>query len=145
MDEGVGSFELCVQIFNDPSFFPTHTNITFFLHLVSMPGTAGKLTTYQNAVPTVTYFLSIDGSDYVELTPSNNPLGPFTADPSTHRQCFNVTIINDEALEDTERFNLNLTLAGGSTVPVVVDPDISEVEISDEDGLFRAYIFLTIP
>ena len=58
---------------------------------------------------------------------------PFTSDPSTHRQCFNVTIIDDEALEDTERFNLDLTLAGGSTVPVVVDPTVSEVEIIDID------------
>ena len=59
---------------------------------------------------------------------------PFTSDPSTHRQCFNVTIIDDEALEDTERFSLNLTLAEGSNVPVVVNPDISEVEIVDEDS-----------
>ena len=79
-------------------------------------------------------FLSIDGSDYVELVPLNNPLVPFNSDPSTHRQCFNITIINDEALEDTERFSLNLTLAEGSTVPVVVDPDVSEVEITDQDG-----------
>ena len=59
---------------------------------------------------------------------------PFTSDPSTHRQCFNVTIIDDEALEDTENFSLNLTLAGGSTVPVVVSPDVSTVEIIDNDG-----------
>ena len=59
---------------------------------------------------------------------------PFTSDPSTHRQCFNVTITDDEALEDTERFRLNLTLAEGSNIPVVVNPDISEVEIVDEDS-----------
>ena len=57
---------------------------------------------------------------------------PFTSDPSTHKQCFNVTIINDGALEDTEIFSLNLTLVG-STVPVVVDPDTSVVEITDRD------------
>ena len=58
---------------------------------------------------------------------------PFTSDPSTHRQCFNVTIIDDGALEDTEIFSLNLTLVGGSTVPVIVDPDTSVVEITDRD------------
>ena len=58
----------------------------------------------------------------------------FTSDASTHRQCFNVTIIDDEALEDTERFNLSLTLADGANVPVVVDPDVSEVEIIDKDS-----------
>ena len=59
---------------------------------------------------------------------------PFTSDPSTHKQCFNVTIINDGALEDTEIFGLNLTLVS-STVPgpVLVDPDTSVVEIIDRD------------
>lgn len=74
-----------------------------------------------------------DPNDYTEITDSNNPLVPFTSDPSTHRQCFDVTIIDDGLLEDTERFNLSLTIAGNSTVPVVVDPAFSEVEIIDED------------
>ena len=63
----------------------------------------------------------------------------FTSDPSTHRQCFNVTITDDLVLEDTERFSLTLTLADGSNVPVVVDPDVSEVEIIDNDGLLSIY------
>ena len=58
---------------------------------------------------------------------------PFTSDPSTHRQCLNVGIIDDDALEDTEMFSLSLALAGISSVPVVVDPIFSEVEIIDED------------
>ena len=58
----------------------------------------------------------------------------FTSDPSTHRQCFNVTITDDLVLEDTERFILTLTLADGSNVPVVVNPDVSEVEIVDDDS-----------
>ena len=76
---------------------------------------------------------NLDGTDYVEITVSNNPLVPFTSDPSTHRQCFNVTIIDDEVLEDAERFNLSLTL-DGSSVPLRVNPDVSEVEIVDRDG-----------
>ena len=60
---------------------------------------------------------------------------PFTSDPSTHRQCFNVTIIDDDNLEDTERFSFNLTLVGDSTVPVNVIPDVSTVEITDNDGM----------
>ena len=82
-----------------------------------------------------------DTSDYVELNSSNNPLVPFTSDPSTHRQCFDVTIINDDVLEDTEGFSLSLTLAGDSSVPVVVRPDVSEVEIVDGDGRnFTTYL-----
>ena len=75
-----------------------------------------------------------DPSDYDEFTSSNNPLVSFTSDPSTHRQCFAVNITDDEALEDTERFSLTLTLADGSNVPVLVSPDVSEVEITDDDG-----------
>ena len=75
-----------------------------------------------------------DSSDYLELNSSNNPLVAFTSDPSTHRQCFNVTIINDSAVEISERFNLSLTLADGFDIPVIVDPDTSEVEIIDNDG-----------
>ena len=79
-----------------------------------------------------------DSSDYLELNSSNNPLVAFTSDPSTHRQCFNVNITDDLILEDTERFSLTLTLADGN-VPVVVDPDVSEVDIVDDDGLLSVY------
>ena len=58
---------------------------------------------------------------------------PFTSDPSTHRQCFDVTIFDDNILEDTETFNLTLSLVSGSSVPVTILPDVSEVEIVDED------------
>jgi hypothetical protein len=57
----------------------------------------------------------------------------FTQDPSTHRQCFSVNITDDEFLEETEGFNLVLSLAEGSTVPVEVLPPVSEVEIKDDD------------
>ena len=58
---------------------------------------------------------------------------PFTSDPSTHTQCFNVTIIGDDILEATERFNLTLSLVDGSSIPVTILPDESEVEIVDID------------
>ena len=76
---------------------------------------------------------SQDVADYTQITASNNPLVPFISDSATHRQCFNVTIIDDGVLEDTETFSLNLTLVEGSTIPVVVDPDTSVVEITDMD------------
>lgn len=53
----------------------------------------------------------------------------------THRQCFSVTIIDDEALENDENFSLILTLAEGSTVPVTITPSISEVIILDNDSM----------
>ena len=59
---------------------------------------------------------------------------PFTSDPSTHRQCFNVSIIDDRDVEDSERFILDLSLTGDSTVPINVIPNVSTVEITDDDG-----------
>lgn len=80
-------------------------------------------------------FLHSDDEDYEEITSFVNPLVPFTEDSSTHTQCFNVTIFDDEILEDAETFRLNLTLAAGSTYPVIVVPSISQVEIIDNDGM----------
>ena len=74
-----------------------------------------------------------DQNDYDEFTSSNNPLVAFTSDPSTHRQCFNINITDDSAVESSETFNLSLSLVDGSNVPVLVDPDTSEVEIIDND------------
>ena len=77
-----------------------------------------------------------DANDYTEFTSSNNPLVAFTFDPSTHRQCFNVNITDDLILEDTERFNLTLTLADAN-IDVVVSRNISEVEIVDDDCKYQ--------
>ena len=81
-----------------------------------------------------------DGTDYGEITSSNNPLMAFTSDPSTHRQCFNVSITDDDVLESIETFGLLLTLLPGSTVSVVVNPELSTVEIVDDDGKMVQYI-----
>ena len=79
---------------------------------------------------------ALDEADFVEITSSNNPLVAFTSDPSTHRQCFNVTITDDEVLEDTQRFSLKLTLNDRSErLNVLINPDISLVEITDSDGM----------
>lgn len=59
---------------------------------------------------------------------------PFTPDNLTHKQCFNVTINDDKAVEATEMFSFNLSLADGSNVKVVVSPDVFNIEIMDEDG-----------
>lgn len=69
----------------------------------------------------------------MEIVNDSNPLVPFTSDPSTHKQCFNVTVIDDDALEDTEDLFLGLFLAENSSVPVLVDPPISEVDIVDDE------------
>ena len=58
---------------------------------------------------------------------------PFTSSHSTHRQCFNVTIIDDRILEDNETFSLRLSQAGNSSVPVIIHPNVSTIKIVDDD------------
>ena len=82
-----------------------------------------------------------DENDYTEITSDNNPLVPFTSDPSTHRQCFNVTITDDEAIEEVETFIFSLIVVE-NTIPVTVRPDSSEVEIIDNDGMVTCIIDL---
>ena len=43
VNESVGSFELCVRIFNDPASLPNHTEINFSLELLSTSGSASKM------------------------------------------------------------------------------------------------------
>ena len=143
VDEDVGSFELCVRILSDPSSFPTHTDLSFSLDLETLSATAGTncmlaLETEQLCVICL-FQCILDSSDYVEISSSNNPLVPFTSDPTTHRQCFNVTITDDLVLEDTEFFSLSLSLAGGSTIPVTISPSVSTVEITDNDGNQKSF------
>lgn len=74
-----------------------------------------------------------DSSDYLEITETNNPLLSFTSDPKTHRQCFNITINDDAVSEYTENFFLSLTLDANYSVPVIIHPPISQVDIKDDD------------
>ena len=41
VNEGIGSFQLCVRIFTEASLLPIHINFSFFLSLESLPGSAG--------------------------------------------------------------------------------------------------------
>ena len=42
VDEGDGSFVLCVLILTEAELLPTHTNFSFFLALATVSGTAGN-------------------------------------------------------------------------------------------------------
>lgn len=89
------------------------------------------------------YLIFLSGAaDFDAINATNNPLVAFTSDSSTHRQCFNVTIIDDQELEISERFSLNLNLSQvtGHTLNITVFPDVSIVEITDEDGMWTLLI-----
>ena len=135
---------MCVRIFNDLSSLPTHTDFSFSLDLQTQPITAGMtiiilFKNFRKQLYSVKFFIFLDSNDYVEISSSNNPLVPFTSDPTTHRQCFDVTITDDLVLENAESFSLSLSLAGGSTVPVTISPSVSTVEITDNDGNQKSF------
>ena len=70
-------------------------------------------------------YLFSGGSDYIE----NNAQLIFS--PGMTRQCFNVSIINDESFENVEEFFVNLT----TTDPLVLlSPVFTTVAIMDDDG-----------
>ena len=136
VDEDVGSFELCVEILTNTSLLPN--SFEFSLNLLTNSDTAGyPLLLFKSVIKNFKHFACENiphtgPDDYTEIDESNNPLVLFTSDRSTHRQCFDVTISDDGLLEDTERFNLSLSL-DGSTVPVTISPNSSVVEVVDQD------------
>ncbi len=58
---------------------------------------------------------------------------PSTTSTSPRRECFGITIRDDDIDEDTESFTVNLALAEG-TSGVIVYPNITEIFILDDDG-----------
>ena len=56
------------------------------------------------------------------------------------RSCVNVTIIDDEMLENTESFNFTLERTTGLSDRITLDPVDGVVEIIDDDGTFVSSI-----
>ena len=55
------------------------------------------------------------------------------------QQCTNITITNDEGLENTESFSITL-LTSTDTNNIILDPVFGEIEITDDDGLLDVFI-----
>ncbi len=66
---------------------------------------------------------------------------PSTTSTNLRRECFGITIRDDDIDEDTEFFTVNLALAEG-TSGVIIYPNITEIFILDDDG--SSYLKLTI-
>ena len=57
-----------------------------------------------------------------------------TFDEQNDEVCTDITITNDDELEEDERFRVTLTLDGTTTTNVVLQPDTGEVTITNDDG-----------
>ena len=80
------------------------------------------------------YFLTESGMDYDGI----NVILLFAA--CQRRSCVNVTIIDDEMLENTESFNFTLERTTGLSDRITLDPVDGVVEIIDDDGMFVSSI-----
>ena len=81
---------------------------------------------YNQKIPnSISVFYLVGGSDYQDF----NILLPFFA--NDRKKCFDVTILEDEALENNEMFRALLALASGSGV--TVNPAEATVAITDVD------------
>ena len=70
--------------------------------------------------------------DYDPITLFNSPLlDPFN--DGTRSQCFDVSIIDDDLLEQTESFTLMVT-PDDVTAPVRISPNVSIINIMDNDS-----------
>ena len=56
------------------------------------------------------------------------------------KQCVDVTIVNDEVLENVESFNVTLERTPGLDMRIILDPVDGVVEIIDDDGLFFNFL-----
>ena len=75
---------------------------------------------------------SSGSSDYVEITSANQPLKEFSM--HRRRQCFNVTITNDRAAEESETFTVILEKPSHKSFPQVrINPGVVTITISDDE------------
>ena len=52
------------------------------------------------------------------------------------RQCVNVTVVNDDVLENVESFDVTLERTPGLDMRITLDPVDGVIEIRDDDGLY---------
>ncbi len=58
-------------------------------------------------------------------------------DATTSRHCVNITTLEDDTYEDSERFDIILTTLDPDVTPL---PDTGEVTILDDDGKIKIHL-----
>lgn len=85
------------------------------------------------AIACMVLTFSLISSDLQDFLPINQSLEEFGN--STRRQCFNVTITDDDVREDAETFTVALEKPlNGSLPTVLIHPPMVTVTILDNDG-----------
>ena len=80
--------------------------------------------------PVASTFVSV--GDYGAVNFLNEPFRNHQFNTNNRRQCFNVSIVNDDAAENTEDFTVTITNEVPS-LSVNVTPDVATITILDRD------------
>ena len=91
-------------------------------------------------------YSSDSSMDYTAITAEQFPLTIFLQNTIIRRICFNVTINDDDALENEESFFLDLSLDTlfGIQDGTLVTLDSTEITIIDADGKSETIIIMNI-
>ena len=133
ISENAGKVEICVNI-SQPSNAPIEIqpfNLTVKTN--TSAGTAGQHK-YESCVDIsrINHAFALS-SDLQDFQPINQSLNGFFN--STRRQCFNVTITDDDVREDAETFTVTLEKPSNGSLPkILICPAMVTVTILDNDG-----------
>ena len=142
VSESSGTVEVCVIVISPP---PTvDLDVTVVLSPSTIDGTAGIISLIKGHCITIIQCLEA-GSDFTRLMAFLSislviPSSPGSPTAGPHRECFNVTITDDDLLENTESFSLLLqedTLT--SQTGTIISPNLTEIFILDDNGILKYY------
>ena len=72
-------------------------------------------------------------SDLLEMEDFSSGTFQLVFDGQNNERCADISITDDDILEEDERFRLTLTLDGATNV--ILQPDNGEVVITNDDGM----------
>ena len=131
VSEDVGTVELCAIVYEPNVTFNCPIDFPFNVSLTTSDDTAGKQSVVSNEIVIIcSSMLSVALFDY---GPLNKSLLLFAA--CQRRSCVNVTIINDEQVENDELFNVTLERTPGLDDRITLNPINGVIQINDDDGL----------
>lgn len=129
VDEGDGELEVCIVVtypkLDCPVIFP------FEMIFSATPGTASQLGLHYNLfVLFMPLFYSTGANEDYKLGTTLLRFGACET-----RSCWNVSIVDNLLLEDTENFTLHLEKSHGLSNDFRIDPSLKVISITDDDGV----------
>ena len=127
---------LCLAVLNGTLMHTTIVSVTYQNRsAISKYKTEEEFVDWLMDLIIIIYLIAIDGQDYI------SSLGIFTLSQAVTRACFNISILDDEIVEEEENFLVTITtgdpqinLSPSSTKLIIVDNDCLEGTVFKECG-----------